>query len=433
MNQYYKLLESVISPVDGSYVLKLNGKSLKNGKLKMVPGIREMANKKLGRFFAIYYMIESTKQIFRITSKTKDFKILLTFDVCDKKWEPIQGLLFKSTPSEEKLIKCISAASDPSITRKIISKFKKNKYKTEAMDMDTYGKLMMTISSLVPMLIILITFVSFHIRKQMQYKHQYEAETEAEKDINNSLFKDQTRNEPAFSIYSKLISFIENTLKGSFPAVIICGQSGVGKTYLLRRTFYFNNLIPRKDYTIEKGSSLNLIDVFSLLYAQRKGILVLDDYDTPLQNPDMVNFLKSITDSYKRRIISMPRAKTMNSGQAGSEDYAVPSKFEFQGKLIMITNLHKKDIDKALLTRCPTIEINYSIKEIMDALEKMYKFVSPEVDIKIKKEVLDYIILLYKKNPSLDINFRSYQNCVGARMVDPEGWKQMTKDILGVR
>jgi len=141
----------------------------------------------------------------------------------------------------------------------------------------------------------------------------------------------------------------------------------------------------------------------------------------------MVNFLKSITDSYSHRIISLPKEKSLDT--SGTR-YTIPPKFEFRGKLIIITNLQKREIDRALLSRSPVVEVSFTNDEVLKALVEMMKFISPKVSMEIKEEVYDYIITLYKKNPKVNINFRGFQNCIDARTSIPNHWREMVKNIL---
>lgn len=455
----YNLVSSVLenaekSAASASYIFKWNNKKVGRGTIRLVPDIRTDIIPGIGEVYSLYFVVLNKSEkdrVFRLTSKQKNFSTLTSLDLCDGRWQPVYGLEFRSNPPEDILLKSITTLGNKHAAKEqmaeIQKKFKIKNVLSAAKRFLTTGKIndpiqhearisSSGITSLIGVLFYLFLFggmLYYYYRKVIHYETQRRAETEAEKDINNSLFSKQKENEPAYAIYDKLIKFIKNTIKGTFPATIICGRPGTGKTYIVRRTFHFMKLAPRKEYKIEKGASLELIDVFSLLYDMRDGILVLDDYDTPLRDPDTVNFLKSITDSYKRRIISMPRAKKISSGEGGVEDYNVPQKFEYNGKLIIITNIPKNQLDRALLSRCPTIEVDFSIPEMVEALQQMYKFVAPNVSIEIKKEVLDYVMDLYDKDKFIDLSFRSYQNCVGARLANPDDWREMSKIILNYR
>jgi len=451
-NLVSSILESSDIASSSSYAAKMDGLKVSGGTVKKVPGIRLINATGVGKLYAVYYMIVGKSNlVFRVTSKQKNFSDLHSLDLCNSRWLPIYGIEFRHNPPQEKLYKVIDAISSKAKAKAVLASLKMTygftNLKQTAAKLISTGKLDTKAKnegfdfvSVIPMLIqfamyamILVGMLYYYYRQVVNYATQIDAETSAEKDINEHLFSKQQENDPAFALYADLISFIKNTVKGPFPATIICGQPGTGKTYILRRTFHFMKLKPRSEYKIEKGGSLELIDVFSLLYEMRKGVLVLDDYDTPLKNADTINFLKSITDSYKRRIISMPRAATMSSGQGGTTDYKVPQKFEYSGKIIIITNLERKNLDKALLSRCPSIEVNFSVKEMIASIKKMYDYVSPEVDIKVKKEVLEYLLSLYKKDKNIEISFRTFQNSVGARTVSPNDWKDMVKIIVNYK
>jgi Ca2+-binding EF-hand superfamily protein len=70
---------------------------------------------------------------------------------------------------------------------------------------------------------------------------------------------------------------------------------------------------------------------------------------------------------------------------------------------------------------------------MIKSIQKMYTYVSPGVDIKTKKEVMDYLLELYKKDKNVEVSFRTFQNSVGARAVSPEDWKNMVKIIVNYK
>ena len=212
-------------------------------------------------------------------------------------------------------------------------------------------------------------------------------------------------------------------------SLIICGPPGMSKTYIVRRVFHFKGLTPGKDYWIAKGSSLGIIEAYTLFYKNRDRIIVLDDFDTPLRNEDMINMLKAITDSYSKRVLALPREILISSGEGGTEEQGVPEQFEFRGHLIIITNIEKKHIDRALLSRSPTIEVNFNTKEILEALQSLMKFINPDIHMEMKKEVYNYILEL-KKNSKIHLDFRGFKSAIEVRYCVPEHWKEMTKIIV---
>jgi hypothetical protein len=283
-------------------------------------------------------------------------------------------------------------------------------------------------------LIALPFIMKFYIlmKKLINFVSEYYIESAAEHKINQELFYGQASNEPGFAMFDGLVQYIEHIIDGRANALIICGPPGMSKTYTLRRTFHFKGLLPKRQYVIEKGATLGLPGTFALLYRHRNKILVLDDFDTPLQNPDTINLLKSVTDTYEKRIVSLPREKMIQTyGDGGPPESGLPEKFEFKGQVIIITNLNKRDIDYALLSRAPAYEVKFDSKQILISLDNLYKFVNPKVDNKIKEEVFNYIKLLYRNDPSINVTFRGFKSAVDARIGNPIGWREMVHVIVG--
>jgi hypothetical protein len=251
-----------------------------------------------------------------------------------------------------------------------------------------------------------------------------------ENQINEKLFVGQQKDEPAFKMYYNLIDFIKYTLREKAPAFMICGPPGTSKTYIMRRTLHFEKYRPRIDYSIEKGASLGLNDVYALLYYNKNRILILDDFDTPLKNVETINLLKSITDSYDRRIVSLPKERKLDTVETGGNASAVPQKFEFKGKLIIITNLERKEIDSALLSRIPVFEVRLNMEEIIKNIGEMIHWINPNVPDNIKHEVYDYIIELFEKDKNISLDFRTFKTSVDVRIGNPSGWKEMVKIIV---
>jgi len=441
------------------YVLKLHLIKKIPGvkKIRRIPDIEKFTTKKLGKMYAVKYFIFGKRDpvMIRITSSDKRFDEVNSIDICDKKLRPFVGLSIKPMP-QEKFIEFISSiATDLKFKEPI----KESVFITEnylnmlmiengeagvgkkpgllkrliTIDITTPEGLMKYMGMVAALGTLLASFgkIRYYIVKMINWAKEKYVSGPLEQDVNKKLFANQTGSEPAYAIYDHLKKYIEHVIHGNAPALIIYGPPGMSKTYTVRRTLYFNGLQPNIDYSIQKGSSLGHAAVYSLLYANRKRILILDDFDTPLKDPDTVNMLKAITDSYGRRILSFPREKTLATAETGGREPGTPDKFEFKGKLIIITNLPKSQLDTALLSRSPAIEVNFNTKEVIDSLNTMYKYVSPSIDENIKKEVYDYMIELYKENPKVNIDFRGYKSAVDARVGCPDDWKNMVKIIIG--
>ena len=120
----------------------------------------------------------------------------------------------------------------------------------------------------------------------------------------------------------------------------------------------------------------------------------------------------------------------MLTAGAGGSDYNIPQKFEFSGKLIIITNKKFKEIDKAFISRCLTIEVNFTPEEFLKNIHMMLKYIMPEVDMDLKMEVFGYVEHLASHRDLKGLNFRTVQSAISIRLLYPENWKQMIEYVL---
>jgi hypothetical protein len=198
-------------------------------------------------------------------------------------------------------------------------------------------------------------------------------------------------------------------------------------TYIVRRTLHFNKLVPEVDYAIVKGSTAKVEDnikiIYSTLYKYNGKIIVFDDFDSALSDINTINLLKAALDSYPVRIISMPDLSTYSASSQ-----PLPKKFEFSGRIIMITNMSK--IDTAILSRTQSVALNFSTHDFKNNIEAMLKFINPEIDMKIKEEVYDYLHTSIIKNPNVTLDMRRFSSMVDIRMAYPHTWKELCKDVL---
>lgn len=358
--------------------------------------------------------------VLRITSKNSNFKELYSIDILNKKMMPVKGMEIKSTKgknSAEIVEKTVECLMNPSSIKQTLKE-----------DAQQNGEDFAKIITIVSALITSFLGLQFLAIKLKNWVNEISS-NRAENKLNKELFSSQNGRETDFECYNKLINSIELTIKNPrVKSLIICGIPGTSKTYIVRRTIYFNNLKSGSDYVILKGGTMNLMDFCSVLYKNSNKIIVLDDFDSPLEDKDLVNILKSATDSYGKRIISVPRVKKVQNG--GGDDYDLPQKFVFNGKIIIITNKEFKELDKALISRSLTVEVNFSPEEFVDNIQKMLKYIMPNVSMEIKQEVLDYINQQVQKHKITGINFRTFQSAISIRLLYKDEWKPMVDYVL---
>jgi len=469
---------------DFSFVKNLQSSHLPGVEIRKIPGVEKL-NSPDGKLFGVSYFLDGGHGFMKVrfTARSNSFRALYAVDLFDKRLNPVAGLIIREDLTPEQFLDALTemikllqyrgsgmataakitaveslleAEDSPSVNseqiRDAITSMKRSQGKGFSWrsllglpafkDASMGGKLKIAATMLgaglygivavfgaVMTLYGIYMFVTTSIRNWYQKRY---ASTTLEKKVSDGLFSTQQAHEPAFAIYNNVVNLTKHVITGKARAVIIYGPPGMSKTYIVRRTLHFSGLQPKKDFEIVKGTALGSGEFYSLLYENRNKLLILDDFDQPLNNPETVNLLKAVTDSYSARVVSLPREAKF--GSAGDQTvYNAPEKFEFLGRIILITNLNRDKIDRALLSRAPAVEVNFDVKKMISALAAMLKFMHPEIPIAMKKEVYDYVLGLYNKDNKLDLNFRSFQSAVEVRYALPDHWEDLTKVIMNYR
>jgi len=246
-----------------------------------------------------------------------------------------------------------------------------------------------------------------------------------EKQIAKEIFEGQTKEKPPLEEYTDLIDAVETLLKSDhLNGVLVYGRPGTGKSYIVRRTLYFNNA----KYVIFKGATLSMRDIIHILYEYNSGyVIVFDDFDTVLKDEDVINILKAAADSYKKRIITFPQAQSLSSNDMQLWD--VPERFVFTSKIILITNKRKNEIPKAILSRFYPVEVDFPSDKIVKLIEKLIDYVAKELSREEKLKILEFLKQLKKECPSFEIDFRTFEAAVDLYKIKPNKWKETFKQI----
>ncbi len=222
-----------------------------------------------------------------------------------------------------------------------------------------------------------------------------------------------------FSINERF-EFLENYIdiiaKNKMNSLIITGTTGIGKTHtVLERLKLFDNKV-----TIVKGFSTARA-MYDALYHNRfeNNILVFDDCDSVMEDKVAVNIFKGALDSYNERVISW-LSKT--------KDKSIPLQFNFQGRVIFVSNLSKEKLDKAMISRALTIDLNMTFEEKTDRMTSILPFIMSEANKYDKLAALEAIIE-YAQNEE-DVNLRTLEQAIIIIENSPTNWDKKIKYML---
>lgn len=213
--------------------------------------------------------------------------------------------------------------------------------------------------------------------------------------------------------------FLENmvgmVVKKTAVSMIITGEGGLGKTFTVKKEIAKRDLVEDFDYTIIKGYSTPR-GLYRTLYENSDKLIVFDDCDEVLKDATAKNLLKGALDSYDERKISWITNKELPD---------LPSEFDFEGRIIFISNMPPEKIDQAILSRSMSIDLSMTPDVKIERMQNILSKIRPDVPMDVKQECLD--LLDNNKQYCQDLNFRTLMKIIGMR-TDPDNqndWEDM--------
>jgi hypothetical protein len=186
---------------------------------------------------------------------------------------------------------------------------------------------------------------------------------------------------------------LNDVVNGDIPFVLVFGKGGIGKTYNAEQVIFDKEEghgLREFDPDPDSGMVLNGDEYDAVVYGGRSGVkgmvetlfehrdklIVFDDFDSVIMNPDGTDILKNAfapdVKAGKRRVTY--KSQKLETGQGQS----IPSTFNFNGRVVIITNLEPSDIPQPMLDRSLPIDLTMERFEIMQKLKEIH------VDMKLR-------------------------------------------------
>ena len=232
-----------------------------------------------------------------------------------------------------------------------------------------------------------------------------------------------------FNFVADLVTMLSNNVQQS---VIITGEGGLGKTYTvlstLKKRGYIdistdesNEFVAPNTFRVVKGHS-SAKGLYRTLYENRNNIVVFDDCDSVLNDPVSLNILKGALDSYDKRVISW---------KVDMKDDDLPRSFEFEGRIIFISNRPSALIDQAILSRSMTVDLSMTAFEKIDRMHFLLeqKEFMPEFPLEHKIDALNLIEQFAERIKELSL--RTLISVTKIRFDNPRNdWKSLAEYTL---
>lgn len=208
--------------------------------------------------------------------------------------------------------------------------------------------------------------------------------------------------------------FVEMLANGDIKSVIAYGRGGIGKTFTavdrLESLGYEDAMgedgepgeegADAKNYVHYQGGKFTPKGLYEVLYKNNGKLIIIDDADTALENKQCQNILKGALDSSgtgkvnwmtsdsAKKKVKLPKKKKDESqeeyqdrlkdeGLADDDgniiDPNVPSSFEFNGRVLFISNLPEERIAQPLQSRALTINTQMTREEAIQRFRHVAK------------------------------------------------------------
>ena len=217
-------------------------------------------------------------------------------------------------------------------------------------------------------------------------------------------------------------------------SLLVTGMPGIGKTYSVTQHLeaFGKHKNEPDGYVVFKGTS-SPFGLYRALYHHKNQIILFDDCDAVLKDDTASNILKAALDSYDVREITWMSKSTFNP--EGMEEFEIehkiveegkyPSKFEFKGQIIFISNIHKSKIEQAVISRSMTIDITLESQDVFRRMETVLNDIEKDTPLKLKKEVLEYLKDEYTAENGQQANMRTLLSAMKCRKSGSPNWKRL--------
>ena len=234
-----------------------------------------------------------------------------------------------------------------------------------------------------------------------------------------------------FKFVEQLVSMVAD---GVQPSAVITGEGGLGKTHTVTATlaakgytdisdlaeFQVGTVMQaRKCFKTVKGFS-TAKGLYRTLFENNKSVIVFDDCDAVLKDPVALNVLKSALDSYGKRIISW---------NADFRDEDLPRSFNFEGRVIFISNMTQDKIDQAIRSRSMMIDLSMTTSQKIERMATIAA--SPDFMPEYSKTVINDALELIRElaDDAKEISLRTLIAVSKVRSANAD-WKDMATYML---
>lgn len=231
-----------------------------------------------------------------------------------------------------------------------------------------------------------------------------------------------------------------------------------GKTQTVEDTLEKLGLSDGSGYFKNTGTA-SPFGIYEMLYKNRNNIVLFDDSDGALADQDGRNLIKAATDTKKKRklawskknsklydpALGVPQIKKSGKNSPVNDDDEfgdvdidddmedkadmIPSYFDFEGRIIFISNLplNKLDPDGALRTRAFIISINPTKAELLERMEQIMDSIKLEAGHLTHEQRREVLEVIKGRSPKKEMSLRTLVRSLNLAASGVSNWRKLVE------
>ena len=232
-----------------------------------------------------------------------------------------------------------------------------------------------------------------------------------------------------FTFTDQLVKMVA---KGQTASCVVTGEGGLGKSFTVMKALRDAGLRdvselpigevipPRGCFRVVKGFS-TAKGLYRILFENQNSIIVFDDCDSILKDPDALNLLKGALDSYDKRYI------TWNTS---INDDGLPRSFEFKGGVVFVSNMAADKISQAIRSRAMNVDLSMTTDQKIERMETIMRSDEFMYDVPMPFKIESLELIRKNKDTASEISLRTLINVTKIRNSGNSNWESLAKYML---
>lgn len=232
-----------------------------------------------------------------------------------------------------------------------------------------------------------------------------------------------------FTFTDQLVKMVA---KGQTASCVVTGEGGLGKSFTVMKALRDAGLRdvselpigevipPRGCFRVVKGFS-TAKGLYRILFENQNSIIVFDDCDSILKDPDALNLLKGALDSYDKRYI------TWNTS---INDDGLPRSFEFKGGVVFVSNMAADKISQAIRSRAMNVDLSMTTDQKIERMETIMRSDEFMYDVPMPFKIESLELIRKNKDVASEISLRTLINVTKIRNSGNSNWASLAKYML---